>query len=582
MKSVKTLGLALTLMVLSSCVTLQYQPTVQTVSVDQGWTDGVKQKYRHLSQGTALIPYKWFMALEQPTFSLTETPKFHRSDYLVQFGFIPSRQDPTYNPDGLPIGFTKDHKYINFDTGNRETVVGLTCAACHTGQINFKQNDEVRAVVIDGAPSNIDLGLFKKQLGMALYLTDNLPFRFSRFAKDVDDPEGEEALKAKLHDLVETGIAILEKRKPLEKHKVATGFGRLDALASGGNRVFGNINIKNRVVSSAPINFPQLWDIWKFNWVQWNASIRQPMGRNIAEALGVKAGLKISSLSEKDQNLKIQSTVRIKNIHWLESTLQGLSSPKWDPAIMGKLDPQKVEQGENLYKKHCKSCHEPKVIPRTDQPCFNEYKSRFPNKPFEEYKLTVKPIDDIGTDPNQATNFNNRTVILPDNIKKFIGLEGVEKVTAAQALQALTEKVIVQKYDELGLSSDERQIFNNCRTNRFRSKVEGELKYRARPLNGIWATGPFLHNGSVPNLYQLLSPMSERADRFYTGNRLFDSKHVGYSTKWISGAFEYFVSGNGNKNTGHLFTNQLDAKGRIDPEFTPAQRFAIIEYLKTL
>ena len=177
-----------------------------------------------------------------------------------------------------------------------------------------------------------------------IYLTDILPFRFNRFTKEVDDPESEEALKAKLHDLVERGTKTLKIRKPLEELKVEPGFGRLDDLASGGNCVLGNINSNNLVVKSAPINFQQLWDIWKFDWVQWNSSIRQPMGRNIAESLVVKAGLKISPVSIKGQTkkLKVESTVRVKNIHWLESSLQGLSASKWDPAIMGKLDQAKT------------------------------------------------------------------------------------------------------------------------------------------------------------------------------------------------------------------------------------------------
>ena len=42
-----------------------------------------------------------------------------------------------------------------------------------------------------------------------------------------------------------------------------------------------------------------------------------------------------------------------------------------------------------------------------------------------------------------------------------------------------------------------------------------EAKYKARPLNGIWSTAPYLHNGSVPNLYQLLLPVAERQKKFW-------------------------------------------------------------------
>jgi hypothetical protein len=51
--------------------------------------------------------------------------------------------------------------------------------------------------------------------------------------------------------------------------------------------------------------------------------------------------------------------------------------------------------------------------------------------------------------------------------------------------------------------------------------------YRARPLNGVWATAPYLHNGSVPSLYWMLKPAAERPKQFCMGARDFDPQHVG-------------------------------------------------------
>ena len=66
--------------------------------------------------------------------------------------------------------------------------------------------------------------------------------------------------------------------------------------------------------------------------------------------------------------------------------------------------------------------------------------------------------------------------------------------------------------------------------------VRDELIYKARPLNGIWAVAPFLHNGSVPNLYLLLSPQSERPKTFWAGSKQFDPVKVGYDPAEMSGA----------------------------------------------
>jgi len=52
--------------------------------------------------------------------------------------------------------------------------------------------------------------------------------------------------------------------------------------------------------------------------------------------------------------------------------------------------------------------------------------------------------------------------------------------------------------------------------------------YESRMLNGIWATAPYLHNGSVPNLWELLKPAKHRTASFMAGSRVFDPKNVGY------------------------------------------------------
>ena len=67
--------------------------------------------------------------------------------------------------------------------------------------------------------------------------------------------------------------------------------------------------------------------------------------------------------------------------------------------------------------------------------------------------------------------------------------------------------------------------------------IAANLGYKARPLDGIWATPPYLHNSSVPNLYEMLVPAARRTARFYLGSMRFDPKHVGYETEQFPGAF---------------------------------------------
>ena len=71
------------------------------------------------------------------------------------------------------------------------------------------------------------------------------------------------------------------------------GFGRTDALGRIGNTAFGDHLAKgNYQVGDAPVSYPYLWNIWKFDWVQYNGSVAQPLARNIGEALGVGERLK--------------------------------------------------------------------------------------------------------------------------------------------------------------------------------------------------------------------------------------------------------------------------------------------------
>ena len=60
--------------------------------------------------------------------------------------------------------------------------------------------------------------------------------------------------------------------------------------------------------------------------------------------------------------------------------------------------------------------------------------------------------------------------------------------------------------------------------------VRQGARYKARPLNGIWATAPYLHNGSVPNLDALLQPAAKRPLSFSIGVKTFDPVRVGYLT----------------------------------------------------
>ena len=127
----------------------------------------------------------------------------------------------------------------------------------------------------------------------------------------------------------------------------------------------------------------------------------------------------------------------------------------------------------------------------------------------------------------------------------------------------VTSEIRAQKYKELKLDAEQmlaydgyrRLTLENPKEEDDREGLIARLAYKARPLNGVWATAPYLHNGSVPNLYEMLVPAANRTGRFYVGSREFDKDRVGIITSRSSSGFELDTSLAGNRNTGHEFRN---------------------------
>ena len=101
-------------------------------------------------------------------------------------------------------------------------------------------------------------------------------------------------------------------------------------------------------------------------------------------------------------------------------------------------------------------------------------------------------------------------------------------------------------------------------------------------MAGVWATAPFLHNGSVPSLYQLLSPQDERSTTFYKGTFEYDPKHLGYRTEAFTNGFVFDTRITGNHNSGHEFRAGKLGNGVIGRLLQPQERWALLEYLKVL
>jgi mono/diheme cytochrome c family protein len=511
------------------------------VSLDQGWSEAEQTFFWYGSQGSRILPYDWFLALEQT--SNGQTRAFASRESLGRFRFLLS-QPASGSPDGLPVGFARDR-----DRTTGQSWVGWSCAACHTGQIEY-QGTTLR---IDGGPMIADLTTFQYELVRTMRQTNADDGKFDRFAHEIlgggCDKASAESLR---HELIAQTDA-LAKRFTVDTPPHPYGNGRLDAFGAISNQVLGT-DLKepaNYQLADAPVSVPFLWDTPDLDRVQWNGiapnSGSGPLARDLGEILGVFGTLEI-----KAGQTRYPSSANLPSLEKLEETLKHLRSPQWPRQVLPAIDTVKVKRGGALYRQHCAGCHA--LIPRTHPHPVN---------------VVMTPVLDIGTDPRMAHNAATRTAksgILQGS-KAYV-LTG-EPLGATAPATDLIDHVIVGAMLAQPLKSAAATIedFENVKL----QLPKAREAYKARPLDGIWATAPYLHNGSVPNLWQLLQPEDQRIKSFYIG-LTFDPVNVGFDTAPSTGSFEFDATLPGNSNAGHPYGTKL----------TDAEKWELIEFLKSL
>ncbi|MFI8743641.1 di-heme-cytochrome C peroxidase [Pseudomonas sp. NPDC077186] len=594
----RTLKLVLLLVLIGLAVVLYYVANPNLPTFEQPsqlhyleqWSDEERQTYYYTPQGTTVkgLRYDWFNALEMPFGSA----KFARPEYLARFGFLtdPNQRATPLNPGNLPVGFARHQ-----DDDSGEHFLDISCAACHTGELRYQG----QAVRIDGGAALHSLastvptlrgGGFGQALGMSMAFTYYNPLKFRRFARAVlgeQYPQGRDELRKDFKQVLDRLLATAKNDWHRGLYPTEEGFGRTDAFGRIANTVFGDaLDEANYRIANAPVSYPQLWDIWKFDWVQWNGSAMQPMARNVGEALGVGASLHL--LDEQGRGVaeadRYASSVRLHDLHTLEETLKQLQPPKWPQAVFGQLDLPLASRGKALYTENCAYCHAPDPKPR-DQ--------RLAPARDPEWKMRIVPTAIVGTDPTTADNIADHRFDISRlgwtkaelsrlDVQLFgASLDEVDfkSISSAKGLAYITAYVENRAYQDAGISPRQRWRMDGYGLS---IGVQEKRGYKARPLDGIWATPPFLHNGSVANLFELLSPVYERQTQFWVGNFEFDPVRVGYRSEPFPGGFLFDTRITGNGNGGHEFRDGCRQQGVIGRALAPEERLALIEYLKVL
>ncbi|RLU04186.1 MAG: hypothetical protein D9N11_00435, partial [Ketobacter sp.] len=432
-------------------------------------------------------------------------------------------------------------------------------------------------------------------LGAAVIETLVNPYKWDRFAARVagTDDAKRSQLRSEFWAFAKHMKQFVSGAGNPKYYPVEEGRGRIDAVGRIANVVFGyDIDEPaNYRPADAPASLPFLWDIWRFDWVQYTGFTNQAMARNVGETLGVLAPIKL--VNDKGDVLKGpefgETLVDVDGLHCAEGLLRMLKPPQWPEDVLGKIDIQRARSGKQLFAQHCRHCHgphesQPYAWPIDDQAGTNRQwdmagdVSEQNGKPVrKDWRTEIWSVpwiktDVIGTDPKLADNYmDNRydaTKLVP----------GSKPVNAGDGLQVLLNILVPELYQRWDIKGDAVANYDGLNVP---FRIANERAYKARPLHGVWATPPFLHNGSVPTLYDLLSPLEQRPASFYVGNREYDPTKLGYRTDYSPGSFHHDTHIPGNRNLGHLFTD-YETPGRIGPLLSEAQRYALLEYLKVM
>jgi hypothetical protein len=577
--------------VLGSCASApRASPSIASDTGGSGPPAGLSERERegfyHLAQGNEHLWLAVLRALPSRNSLAGRATGFQSFlDEPERFGLL---SDPD-NPEGLPVGVAL------VPATERQPVarVGLNCAACHVGEFHYRG----RKVRVDGAPSLLNMDDFNREAvevlsrtlmdrtqllaflqRLAVYLPEQTRGGRPLNPEEVDEgrlqaaypdtdltPDGNSSAQEKLVAQVEWYCGSQEPSpcappqlksdtmvlrefdaqlnqyfRELSRKQVRTvpdairvlrghlvyfmrlgtlrfaaqaGPGRVDAFGVARGVLFGP---QAAGVLDAPVSYPCLWEFQTSPWLHWDGNTNSIMERNIGQALGMGAVV---------DRRTFESSVLPRNLAEMERLSRKIASPRWPEEAFGALDAARIERGSGLFAQNCQGCHD---------------------------KPGVIPLEVVGTDANRA--------------RSFASMVGDMEFPAA--LQDLLSRVKQRAFAREALSQEELRPLEPDIV-----YWRAPMGYVSRPLAGIWASPPYLHNGSVPTLWDLLQPVARRPARFPMGQHEYDPEKVGYVTE-VSGTprFTFDVSLPGNGNGGHEYGTGLSDEEKRD----------LIEYLKSL
>jgi hypothetical protein len=529
------------------------------IYLNQGWSPEVRESYYHISQGTTVMPYDIFLNLEA-----AGSQELFRSDTNSErYGLTPDPADPQWNPDGLPIGLGKT---VTTEGPWKGEDVGINCATCHNTEL-FYRGKRVR---IDGGVGNhFDLEAFVFALDDAVQETLTDSAKFDRLAARLgaSSPDAKSDLRKRFEN---TADRIHSFRTRVLLTPYPWGPSRMDAIGLIVNRVTSVAPDipQNWSAPLAPTKPPFLWNSPQGTWTQWRGVQQDPINRNLTETMGVFMSMNLTAKSPEEG--LFDSNARLKNLEEIESWLNRLAPPKWPEEVFGKIDRAKAAEGKKLFASHCAECHNSYPYTWTEP---NEYGKRF-------LEVGLVPESYVGTDRMQFEDV--RPYVQTAHLAPYLPgpLKDKTLIPGGYLYVGLQESILHAALSKVNQTPEEATKMHGYRELPV-PRPSGVPHYKAAPRDGVWATPPYMHNGSVPNLYEMLIPAAQRTKKFYLGQE-FDPVKVGVDTSGKSGTYMVDTTLVGSSNAGHSFESGPLGNGVIGPLLTEQERWAIVEYLKSI
>jgi hypothetical protein len=497
--------------------------TAAFLAVQVSWAEAPprsdEENFLHGSIGTELMPLPVFLVLPEIFPDRFQPGGPGAGDWVEQYGFL--RGQAGVN-EGLPVGFAVSHRRPRSGAPSPVPFVGFSCGLCHTARIQLREGDAGVFVVGMGSHA-LDLFAWVEALQGAL-LDEG---RLTLAAIDLRH-QTRTGKPLTLAERAVIGVWLSGARDALRANVPKWGEphepGQLrDAavLPNGPSRTQAFRELVRFILDrpgAEDRSFSKLPPVYRQadrEWAQFDGSVRDPLTRSVFAAVAAGA---------TRENLVLPDLFRSVSRN-IEYSLR-LEGPRWADVFPDRpIDSAKRDRGREVYRQHCDACHGHRD---KDGPWIRGARHG-----------EVLTPDQLGTDP---------------------------------------ERVRIRHYEHM-VRSLAAAIPEGSPIRPAAAELRTTGGYVNAPIEAAFSRVPYLHNGSVLTLAELIN-LEPRRPRFFRGRNFYDPGRVGLSAPAARDArhyFEFDTTRPGNSNRGHDYPWPYRGPG-----WDRAALEDLLEYLKTL